>query len=187
MKKNLSALLAALYLVQIFLVLTFKFMPESVTADYQIPPLAYFLFGFLLLSVVLAVINIIRGIKAYMASLYHVGMNDSFGTILAFKIGLVPFFLINFVLWAVVFVIGAFNPFMMFLWIFIPFGIGYTYLMLLATSAYTIPHIIRLKRGGHLTKRQCVFHVVLQLLFVTDVIDSIIFYSKYRKHNTYRF
>jgi hypothetical protein len=180
MKKRLLALLLTLHLVQIFSVITFRCMPKPITVDYQIPALAYCLFGLLLLSVVLATINIIHGFKGY-KTLNNRETAYSFGAILAFKIGFIPFFAITFAAWAF-FALATMNPLLIFLWLLIPFGIGYSYFMLLATSSYTIPHMIRLMRSGRITKGKCALHVILQLLFVTDVIGSAVFFGKYRKY-----
>ena len=75
-------------------------------------------------------------------------------------------------MWAI-FALGSFNPFMMFLWIFIPVGIAYTYMALLVSSSYVIVKILDFKRRGILSNRQCALHIFLQLIFVTDVFDSI--------------
>jgi len=171
MKKGLQAAFTVnLYLVQVFVVLTYIFMPKPITTDYQIPVIAYILVALLLLSVVLAVCNIVCAIKndKRMAS----GQAAAFRSVLGFKLALIPFFIIHFVMW-LIFALGSFNPFMMFLWILIPIGIGYAYIALLVTSAYAITGIIALGRQGVITKRQAPLHIVLQLIFVLDVIDGI--------------
>ena len=147
--------------------LAFKFMPKPITVDYQIPPIMYAFFTVTVLSILLALADYITAPKMRKAVCEH-----SFRTLMIFKLALIPFLILNFSMWAI-FALGSFNPFMMFLWIFIPVGIAYTYMALLVSSSYVIVKILDFKRRGILSNRQCALHIFLQLIFVTDVFDSI--------------
>ena len=49
------------------------------------------------------------------------------------------------------------------------------------SSSYLIVQILKLGKNGTLTKRQCALHIVMQLLFCVDVIDSVYLFFKNRK------
>ena len=60
----------------------------------------------------------------------------------------------------------------------IPTVIVYSYFVLFASSSLAISWIIILGRRGVLKIEQCVIHIILQMLFVADVVDSIIISRK---------
>ena len=79
---------------------------------------------------------------------------------------------------------GTANPFLMILWFVIPFlFLFYAYLVLFSTSSYLIVQILKLRKNGALTKGQCILHIMMQLLFFIDVVDSVYLFFKYRKCN----
>ena len=79
---------------------------------------------------------------------------------------------------------GTANPFLMILWFVIPFlFLFYAYLVLFSTSSYLIVQILKLRKNGTLTKGQCILHIMMQLLFFIDVVDSVYLFFKYRKCN----
>jgi hypothetical protein len=99
--------------------------------------------------------------------------------VMGFKIGLIPFYVVNFVLLLLATLLFL-NPLMFFMGIFIAIiGVIVTYLTLLATSSYEIVQIITLGRKNVLTKKQCAAHIVLQLIFIADVADSIFLFVKH--------
>jgi hypothetical protein len=104
-------------------------------------------------------------------------------TIMIFKIGLIPFFLINFLFWFSM--IGILlNPMMGFIGVFlIPIAVISTYLTMLITSIYGISIISVMGRKNILTWGQCVIHIIFQLIFILDVADLIFLFVKYRKVN----
>lgn len=63
----------------------------------------------------------------------------------------------------------------------IPIVIAYSYFVLLTSSALAISRIIILGRRGILSKSKCILHIIMQVFFVADVIDSIIVFAKERK------
>lgn len=180
MKKWMIFFVVDLYLLPIFLCFTFIFMPKPITTDTQFPVLAYFLIAFFLLSFLLGFVNIVHAVAMRKNVNLRKKKINIPKIILVFKLCLVPFFMLNFILWSI-FALGCYSLFMIFLWVFIPFGIAYTYILLLVTSAYSISQIIVWNQNGILTKKQCVKYIILQLLFVIDVIAYIILYRKYGK------
>lgn len=176
MKKWLTGFLVNLYLVQVFLVLLFFHLWEY--------PLMYFLLGLFLLSVILSVvlfiINIVCAVRILISALMNQDKVNKFPTIAAYKLGLIPFFIINFVLW-LIFAGATANPFLFLLWIIIPVGIIYTYMVLLGTSCYSISQIVILCKKGILTKKQSIFHIILQLFFLADIFDCLYLCLKFRK------
>ena len=77
---------------------------------------------------------------------------------------------------------GILNPFLYLLCFVIPFiFVAYAYAVLLASSSYLIVEIIKMRKKGVLTNGKCALHIILQLMFFTDVVDSIYLFFKYRK------
>jgi hypothetical protein len=67
------------------------------------------------------------------------------------------------------------------IWPLIPFIIAYTYFTLLGTSAYIIAGLFSLRRSKIITAKQFVIHCILQIIFITDVIDTIYLAIKQKK------
>ncbi|MFF0338874.1 hypothetical protein [Kribbella sp. NPDC004875] len=108
------------------------------------------------------------------------------------KLGMIPLFLQNFVLCAVVVLALTLLPiaisrgavlFFMGAWGYalvgafttaglVPAVIG-TYLMLLPTSIYSLTTLAFLMRRRAITPRFCALHTVLQLIFITDIISTL--------------
>ena len=63
----------------------------------------------------------------------------------------------------------------------IPFIIAYSYFVLFVSSSLSISRIIILGRNGTLSIWQCAIHIILQLFFMADVVDSIIVSRKERR------
>ena len=179
MKKWLFVFLIVLYLTQIF-PLAFLVDVGSDTHTYNIPGGIYTFFAFLVLSIVLAVINIVSAVKSLKIN-SESETKKPLKTIMWFKLGLIPFFIIHFFIWVIAMGSTA-NPFLMVLWVIIPaiFFI-YAYMVLLATSSYPIIQIIKMCRRGVFTKGKCAFHIIMQLLFFADVVDTVCLFFKYRK------
>jgi ABC-type multidrug transport system fused ATPase/permease subunit len=127
---------------------------------------------FLILSVILAIINILFAKKMY-NNIYD-KKRISFGTILVFKVLLVPFFIILFIycflvnsaLWAVP---GLF--FIMSIWL-LPLMIAYAYLLLYATSIYSIKNIENLKQQGIFTDEAAREHIKRLKSFYSNLPES---------------
>ena len=97
------------------------------------------------------------------------------------KITLMPFFIINFYMCAVA--IGAMaNPFLM---IGIPFifviSVLLTFFSMFATSMYNIGFMIYQLRTRHRTFEQLLAHILLEHVFVFDVISALVLYIQERR------
>lgn len=126
----------------------------------------------MLLSMIIGIVNLVCAIKEAKKD-----TPDCFRTILTFKLIHIPFYIINFLAWFIL-ALAAANPFLMWMWLFIPVAIVYTYGVLLSTSLYACTHLLARKRNG---KQQKIwYHVLLQLTFVLDVVDSVFLYVKYK-------
>ena len=101
----------------------------------------------------------------------------SFKAVMIFKLSLIPFYVINFVIWLIgsmVFHIA------LFVWTFLPIVIAYTYFTIYGTSAHIIARLLYLRRNNIITTKQFVIHFILQIMFVLDIIDSIYLTVKYK-------
>ena len=58
--------------------------------------------------------------------------------------------------------------------IVIPLSVGYTFVILLATSSYSLSLLFALYMNKEITRKQFILHSIFQLLFVVDVIDQIV-------------
>ena len=92
----------------------------------------------------------------------------------------IPFWIMNII--SYIGLIIAFF-FIMFGWviIFIPIPIFISYIILLATSSYSISYLIIMKRNGSITKKQFIKNIILQLCFIFDIIGIIILFKKEKK------
>lgn len=173
-KKWLILFLVVLYIsqvVQIFGIVFPNTMPNSKLTN---PYILLFFFA----SLLLIVINIVSAIKLQKHPINSKG--NPLKIIMVFKLALIPFYISNFVSGLIVAML-ALNPLMFLLWALVALWIAYTFSTMLSTSAYGISLIITLGKKSILTRGECVKHIILQLIFVADVIDSIILFRKYGK------
>lgn len=96
---------------------------------------------------------------------------------LFFKLLTVPFFIANFI----VFAIAAFLPLIFVFWIFYPLVVIATYFLMLVTSSYSIAVLVLYNKSKLLSKRAFAVHVILQLVFIADVVDAIYLFFALRK------
>lgn len=184
-KKLLFLFLINVYVIQFLLLYILSPLLRFFGLNYT--PVAaskYFLFALFSLSFVLIIINIITaflGLRRSDSSIKKIPL----GVILGIKLALIPFYICH-AFWFLLMMGGTANPFLFVLWFIIPllFFI-YAYLVLLTTSSYQIVRIIKMGKSSALTKGQCICHIVMQLLFFTDVIDSVYLFFKYRKTANY--
>ncbi|MET7278316.1 hypothetical protein ABZS29_08810 [Kribbella sp. NPDC005582] len=106
------------------------------------------------------------------------------------KLTMIPLFLQNFFLCAVITGVISYFPLRMMqkpsdAWLAVPFvslsivpGIIGAYLMLLPTSIYGITCLALMLRQRLITPRFCAIHVVLHLLFVADIISALVVSSR---------
>jgi len=96
------------------------------------------------------------------------------------KIILIPWYICNFVEWTI-YGVGMLNPFLMVLGILLVFfGIVFTYVFMLATSAYNIGYVFSLIRTGKASKLMIVA-LVFHFIFMLDVVGAIMLHTECKK------
>ena len=172
MKKLLFMQLAVIYILQLLLV--YNLAPGIKFIDITpLPAGKYFLIPFWILSVALLVLNIVTAFLGIRQDGQTTKKAVSLGAVMGFKLGLIPFF-IGHIFWFMVALGATANPFLMVLWFVIPFlFLLYAYLVVLSTSSYSIVQIYKMYKAAILTKKCCIFHIIMQLLFCADVVDSV--------------
>ena len=180
MQRKMQALFLVVMYAILFLLL-YSLLPffSFTGLDYSVPfAIVYLLIVLLLLSLILIAVNIAIAFKGLQRKSCNMA-KSTLGRLMASKLMLIPFFVIH-AFWFILLMGGSANPFLFVLWFFIPFVFAsYAYIVLLATSSYSIAHIIKMYNTGMLTKVQCALHITMQLLFFADIIDSIYLFIKY--------
>ncbi len=107
--------------------------------------------------------------------------NDNIGLRIGMKrmkLASIPFFLANFlyfILLALLMVVVS-RGFIIFTPIPLLFlmAIGMTYVIMICTSGYGMCYLAYQKKCGQITKGKMVLHVIAQLLFLLDIIDTVV-------------
>lgn len=107
--------------------------------------------------------------------------NSMINRMLFFKLSVIPFFIFNFMLWTGVFGTLMLFPGGIFVLALVPIIIFLTFTVLLVTSSSTISVLVYCYRAKQIDISKLIVHIVLQLIFVVDVIDSIYLYKILRK------
>ena len=94
----------------------------------------------------------------------------SFRTVLAYKLCLIPFYILNFACWAVASMV--FHVAIV-VWPLIPFIIAYTYFTMIGTSAHVIAKLLALRKAGAITSKRLIVHFLMQVTFTLDVASVI--------------
>ncbi|WP_066501295.1 DUF6652 family protein [Abyssisolibacter fermentans] len=133
-----------------------------------------------ILNMIFAVKNIINTCRFYKNREYN-SLRKHMKTL---KLGIIPYFILNFIIYFLIFMIFftasrgiiIFSPIpLLFL---IP--IFFTYLIVLFTSCYGIGFVLILGREKKIKRGMQIIHFLLQMCFVLDVIDTIILLIKYK-------
>jgi hypothetical protein len=96
------------------------------------------------------------------------------------KIGLIPYWIINFICYvpiSVVLLLAGHG----FGFIIVPIFIFASYMVLCLTSLFSILYLLKLKKNNKISKKQFIIHTLLQLIFVVDIIDTIYIIIKWGK------
>lgn len=121
------------------------------------------------MSIVSIILNINKG-KVSIADLY---LNPK-----KYKLLFIPFQILTLLVLAI-----AFLPLMMLgsaAFICTRFGVRFLYISLMSTSVYSILFVLFLYNKKKITLFETVVHIILQLIFVLDIIDSLYLASKYK-------
>lgn len=106
-------------------------------------------------------------------------------SMLTMKMGTIPFFILNFLIFVGVLglVILVSRGLGIILLPIVPVVVTVTYFILLLTSAYSVVFLIRLKRLNMISTPSLVIHIILQLFFCIDIIDTLFLAKTYSKKN----
>jgi hypothetical protein len=179
-RNTLVGLYASLFLVILLLVCLFWGLLDQEMGSWR----QWLVIFALIISGVLNVISAIVNIK----NAYQLCKNSDTITLRKYmkrlKLGAIPYFILNFVFFLLLFLlffaasrgIFIFTPIpMLFL---IP--IFFTYLAVLFTSPYAIGFAVVLSNENKMKTGKLVIHILLQLCFVLDVVDTIVLLKKYK-------
>lgn len=135
-----------------------------------------------IINIVFAIINIINAIKLF--------KNKEFDFLRKYmkkiKLRAIPYFILNFIFFFLLFMLFAAatrgimlaTPFpLLFL---IP--VFFTYLSVIFTSSYGIGYVAFLYKEGKIKTSKLIIHIILQLCFVLDVLDTIILLKKVKEN-----
>jgi hypothetical protein len=138
-----------------------------------------------ILNTLFAVINIKNAIQMVKRNEYK-SLRKSMKVL---KLGAIPYFIINFLIYLMLFLllfaasrgIILFSPIpLMFL---IP--ITFTYLTVLFTSSYGIGYVVIIGKEKRLKKSKLLIHILMQLCFVLDIFSTIVLLRKYKLDHIY--
>lgn len=142
-----------------------------------------------LISILIVVLLILSGIGNILMSIIFAfqsidtknRQNSMLNRMLFLKLSVIPFFIFNFMLWTGVFGTLMLFPGGIFLLALAPIIVFLTFTVLLVTSSSTISVLVYCYRAKQIDISKLIVHIVLQLIFVVDVIDSIYLYKILRK------
>ena len=98
------------------------------------------------------------------------------------KLGLIPFWIINFICYlpiSIILILVGHG----FGFIIVPIFISASYMVLILTSIFSIAYLKNLHKNRKIEFKKFIIHSILQLIFVIDIIDIIIILKKYGKSN----
>jgi hypothetical protein len=132
-----------------------------------------------LLLLVVTIIVIVDSIRKVRARKTRMLATDAF----VVKLASIPFFVLNYVVLAVIFIGGAafFRWGGMVLWVAVAIGSGLTYLAMLSTSIYLWATIAQLRRERVVGTGLTILYAILSLIFVTDIVAGILLFGHSRR------
>ena len=164
-----------MYALQFGVVFPMRFLLRGESGT-QIDP--FFVVGTSLLAIVFGLIGLILAI---VAGVRNEAPATRYSMVLKFV--MIPFFIINFLLWAFIF-LGTLNPFLIVASPFVILIGGFlTYLVVLMTSLpdviFTL--IVLNKSYKGCPRKQFIWGIILSFFFVTDVIGAILLHVVFKK------
>jgi len=100
------------------------------------------------------------------------------------KLGLIPFWVINFISYLYIIIIFIITPTGIFAVFFIvPIFIFVSYIVLLLTSTFSISYLFSIRKNGIIQNKDFIIHSIIQFLFVFDIIDVTYILKKWGKPN----
>lgn len=154
----------SMYLLQIFFLLACLFEDKA-----NVFVVMFFVFIFI--TMIMVLLNIISGI----ISIFK-GRTNPFKFTIVIKSILVPWYIVNFVIWALL-IIGSLNPFlMMAIPLFLFISVCFTYICMISTSTLNISYIFNqvfFKRNIRINGG-IVVGTIFEFIFCLDIIGSVI-------------
>lgn len=138
-----------------------------------------------ILNVIFAIKNIINSCRLYKNREY----NSLRQYMKVLKLGSIPYFILNFAIYFLLFIIlfaasrGIIVVTPIPLFIFSP-PILFTYLEVLFTSSYGIGFIAIINKEKRIKSVSFIIHVLLQLCFILDIISTIVLLTRYKVEHT---
>ena len=184
MKTKLWALVASVNLVLVCMLGTLVQLDNiPVITDQALPPLFFAFLAALLMSIVLAIMNISAGIKEGKALAGGGNLSYTLGTIARAKYAILPFFLLHALFWVTVLFMGLLPKMAPLLLVFAisPLCLVYSFLILAGTSVYSGVAIWQLQREGRIDSKQHMRYLMCQVFFVAGTISVAMLLGKLKK------
>ncbi len=169
-KRYLILFIISLYIMQISMFLDFMIINNEIYNQVLEKALFYTSFSFFILSLILGLVNLIFAFTK---------INDNNGTIkitMISKLVLVPYFIINFLVCALLIAGFAFIFTILSTIILIPLFVLANFLTMLVTSSYNISYLINKFKNKEINLLTFFIHFIFQLVFIGDIIDTIYIY-----------
>lgn len=106
-------------------------------------------------------------------------LQELYGCMLLVKVGMIPFFILNYVIYIILYMMFSIFPPANLIVALI--GVCITFCFLVMTSLYSVSALCCACKYKYLTKWKCVLLVISQYLFVLDVVAVIFAYGRFRK------
>lgn len=138
-------------------------------------------------TVISSILSVIFGVRNIMNT-YRLCKNNEYNSLRKYmkvlKFGSVPYFIINFIVYFLIFLIFFMGTRGMIIFTPIPlifiFIIFFTYLAVIFTSSYGIGFLVIVKKEKGIKLGSIIFHILFQLCFVLDVVDTMVILIKYK-------
>ena len=173
MKKILTVFTIAVYCFLVFVLMFVFGNKNEVTRSMQLFTIAGILLFFVILLLA-GILNIINAVKEY------TDKNEiDIKMVKYFKYIHIPFFIINFIVWILLFIAIMFNPLIILFPLFAFIGILVAFFVMLSTSVYVILYVCG--RIHTKTIKYWAFHIILQMIFIADIVDCIYLQKTHEK------
>jgi len=183
MKKWIIAFMVTLYVPNLLLI----FIPaidltviEPSNSSLIVKGMAVLFIADIVLSIVLAGANIVKAVTIHKRITPGEKESHNIGTLVIMKFVLLPFYVIHFLFWISAAFLAS-TPFTLPLWIIVPFGFMYGFMVMLVSAVLGISQMIFFGRESILTKKQTAIHSIWQLIPFVDAISCLNIYLKTKK------
>ncbi|KUO63129.1 MAG: hypothetical protein APF84_11435 [Gracilibacter sp. BRH_c7a] len=155
---------------------------------YNISFIHWFLIVVFIISSVLIAVFAVKNVSNAFRLYKNEEYNSLRRNMKVLKLGSIPYFLINFVFYFLLFALFFVGSRGFFIFTPIPLllllNVFLTYIIVLFTSSYGIGFVAVARSEKRLNNTTCIIHVLFQLCFVLDVISTILLLVKYKVSKT---